>query len=146
MWCAKFCTGMLLCKWYFWVSTCCKHFTMCILFCFSTRFSDISPNVANVMQFAHVSFMPMQIFCNDRVLNIELMLHKTIHCAGVSCKAHQDVTNTEQILWSPEILTPSDHNIVRWFVQRFGFSPSIQHKEPFSPFTRMAFAQKAAYT
>ena len=111
----------------------------------TTCLSDIIPHVANILQFADGSFVPMQILCDGRVPSNELMLHKTMQCTGVSCKAQQNVASTAQILRSLEILTPSDQNM---YADLFSvwFGPSSQQKELLSPFTVLVFAQEAAST
>ena len=116
-----------------------------------TRFSDIIPNLANVMQFADVSFSLMQILRDGKVPSNKLMLHKTMQCtsaqvlAAAKCiKLLQTPSNFAQILRSLEILTLYAD---LFGLLTFGFGPSIQEKEPFSPFNICCFCtRRDAYT
>ena len=119
------------------------------------RLSETTPNLENIMQFADVSFVLMQILCDGRVQSNELMLHKTMQCTGVSCKAHQIVANTEQ--FCANATQPRDPTkrpkyctlicLVFWYVLVVGLPFNRRnHFHLLHIFTFMVFARKAAYT
>ena len=103
------------------------------------------------MQFADVSFALLQVLRDGKVPSNELMLHKTMQCtsaqvlAAAKCiKLLQTPSNFAQILRSLEILKLYAD---LFGLLTFGFGPSIQEKEPFSPFNICCFCTgRDAYT
>ena len=79
---------------------------------FSILRYDMTPNLANIMQFADVASYCCKVLCDGKVLRNELMLHNTMQCTGTSCKMVQMPSNFAQIPRSLEILTLNDQNIV----------------------------------
>ena len=79
---------------------------------FSILRYDMTPNLANIMQFADVASYCCKVLCDGKVLRNEPMLHNTMQCTGTSCKMVQMPSNFAQIPRSLEILTLNDQNIV----------------------------------
>ena len=57
------------------------------------QFSDMIPNLANIMQFADVSLHCCKILSDGNAPCNELMLHHTMQCTGASCKMLQIPSN-----------------------------------------------------
>ena len=72
---------------------------------FSILRYGMTPNLANIMQFADVASYCCKVLCDGKVLRNELMLHNTMQCTGTSRKMVQIPSNFAQIPRSLEILT-----------------------------------------
>ena len=93
--CTKFCASMLhiLCKWWFLVSKQCGDFLFHSAVNIKAQFSDMIPNLANIMHFADVSLHCCKILSDGNAPCNELMLHHTMQCTGASCKMLQIPSN-----------------------------------------------------
>ena len=59
----------------------------------TAQFSDMIPNLANIMQFADVGLHCCKMLSDGKALCNELMLHHTMQCTGASCRMLQIRSN-----------------------------------------------------
>ena len=100
--------------------------------CFFQIFSEhITPNLANIMQFADVSFGLMQILCDGKVPSNELLLHKPCSAqvqAAKCIKMLQIPSNFAHILRSLEIPTHQATKIL--YADLFSLLVLANHFQP----------------